>query len=217
MSFFISGPTAVLAHSISRAVVETLETNGGRLVQLVRLPCDEKWPFLKSGILFARDFYQSFYDTYVGIYEEDSKLIVCGTPGIGKSAFGCYCIYRALMDGKRVVYRTSKYGKWLVYDRYSVSEISEMPSELLRDFRNVVYISDGISPFEVPCPTILITPPEKAVWFGFNKAHGCELKWFGLVFGIEIMSWIYYDVIAFILLPSMKWTNKCNYGVPCQE
>ena len=179
MPFYL-GPTAILAHSISKAVVETLETNGGRLVQLVRLPCDEKWPFLDSGILFARDFYQSFYDTYVGIYKEGSKLIVCGTPGIGNSAFGCYCIYRALMDRKRVVYRTSKHGKWLVYDRYSVSELSEMPSELLRDFKNVVYISDAISPFEVPCPTILITSPKKIVWFEFNKARGCEMKWFGI-------------------------------------
>ena len=160
--------------------MESLETNGGRLVQLVRLPCDEKWPFLYSGILFARDFYQSFYDTYVGPYKESSKLIVCGAPGIGKSAFGCYCIYRALMDGKRVVYRTSSHGKWFVYDRYSVSELSEMPSALLRDFKNVVYISDAISPFEVPCPTILITPPKKNIWYGFNKAHGCEMKWFGV-------------------------------------
>ena len=65
--------------------VETLETDCGSQVQLLRLP---NGPFLVSGILFVRDFYQSFYDSYVGVYAKGSKLIVCGTPGIGKSAFG---------------------------------------------------------------------------------------------------------------------------------
>jgi len=87
----------VEAHSIAKAELETLETDGGRRVQLIRLPFEENWPFLDSDTLFARDFYQSFYDTYIGDYKKGSKLIICGTPGIGKSAFGCYCIYRALI------------------------------------------------------------------------------------------------------------------------
>ena len=142
LGYFIgTNLSAAVAHSICEVVVETLKTDGDRQVQLLRLPNKENWPFLDSNILFARDFYQSFYDTYLGGYENGTKLIVCGTPGIGKSVFGCYCIYRALMDGKRVVYRTSQLEMWwFVYDRCSVSTHSEMPFALLQDFENVIYI-----------------------------------------------------------------------------
>ena len=145
--------SAAVAHSICEAVVETLKTDGDHQVQLLlRLPNKENRSFLDSSILFARDFGQSFYDTYLGGYENGTKLIVCGTPGIGKSVFGCYCIYRALMDGKRVVYRTSQLGIWFVYDRCSVSTLSEMPLALLKDFerylshfRVKIFGSDSIS------------------------------------------------------------------------
>ena len=102
-------------------------------------------------------------------------------PGIGKPMFGYYCIYRALMDGKRVVYRTSQLEMWwFVYDRCSVSTLSEMPFALLQDFENVIYISDSLRPFNVPCPTILVTFPRRDIWFGFNKLATCKLKWFGV-------------------------------------
>jgi DNA replication protein DnaC len=75
---------------------------------LLKLSDNNKWPFLGSNTLFIRDFYSSFYDQYIGNYKEGTKIVISGTPGIGKSAFGCYAIYRALKDGKIVVFQTAK-------------------------------------------------------------------------------------------------------------
>jgi len=67
-----------------------------------------------------------------------------------------------------------------VYDRHSVSELSKIPSSLLKDFKNVVYISDALRPLSFPCPTILITSPRKDVWVEFNKKNSSRVKWFGI-------------------------------------
>jgi KaiC/GvpD/RAD55 family RecA-like ATPase len=58
-----------------------------------------------SSILFERSFYKDFFDKHVGKYKKNSGLVVLGTPGIGNSAFGSYCVYRGLQDGKTVVYQ----------------------------------------------------------------------------------------------------------------
>eukprot|EP01038_Epipyxis_sp_PR26KG_P014692 gene14692-19739_t len=151
---FIIAADKVKYSSIINASAQELLTNDGRKVELLSLPNKDRWPFLQSNMLFVRDFYKSFYDTHIGIYRKGSKLIVCGTPGIGKSAFGLYCIYRGLMDGKTVVYHTSKYPKWLIYQSQTVSDTFEPPTELLEDFSNVVYIADSIRAFSFTCPTI---------------------------------------------------------------
>ena len=161
--------------------MEILGTYGERQVQLLTLPSNEKWGFLSSSTLFVRDFYPSFYDEYVGDYKRSSKLIIFGTPGIGKSAFGNYCIYRALRDGKKVVYRTSKINShWYIYENNSVSYTVEMPSTLLEDFKTVVYISDSVYPYYFDCPTILITSPKKEIWSSFNDADSTQMKFFGV-------------------------------------
>jgi hypothetical protein len=138
------------------------------------------WPSVISDKLFIRDFYGQFYDTFI-TYRNCCKLIICGTPGIGKSAFGSYCIYRALTDGKTVIYQTLRKNHICVFKGEKVTELNDIPSELLADIKNSLYICDGVKPIfsTVQCPTVLITSPKKAIWNAFSKDEMCEMKWFG--------------------------------------
>ena len=85
----------------------------------VMLPDSVAWPTLHSPVLFVRDFYKPFFDDVLNGLRRNSssisekcvaiaKVVVCGNPGIGKSAFGMYALFRALKDGRAVVYASAK-------------------------------------------------------------------------------------------------------------
>ena len=169
-------------HSIVSATERVLTTAAGTKIKLLQLPDGEDWHHLSHPILFVRDFYESFYDEYFGSYKKKLKVIVTGTPGIGKSAFGVYCIFRALKDGKTVVYNSAK--RHLVFYVYSATTVYTTTNavdiaRLLDDFANVVYLSDALRPDVFPCPTGCFTSPKKDVWYEFSKEQETVLKIFG--------------------------------------
>ena len=175
-----AGSDVVSEHSILSAKITPLELSDGRGVNLLTLLGGAEWPFLHSDTLFVRDFYDAFFNEYLGHYRKDTKVIVSGTPGIGKSAFGLYCIYRALKDDKTVVYHSAKEAAlYYVYSSTSVTSHKDYPDQLLHNSAQVVYISDAIRPAIVPCVTILLTSPTKEVWYEFRKEEGCLDKKFG--------------------------------------
>ena len=172
-----SADSKIKRHELMNAEEIVLNNSSNKLL---KLSDNNEWPFLDSNTLFLRDFYSSFYDEYIGNYKEKAKIVISGTPGIGKSAFGCYAIYRALKDGKIVVFQTAeKPASWLIYEADTVSEVFEnkTPGNLL-DSTNVLYICDSVRPWVVECPTLLITSPKKSVWFEFTKEKGSVMKFF---------------------------------------
>ena len=167
-------------HSIVAVQPEELTTNDGRSVRLLKLPEGEDWYGLGFRILFERDFYGQFYDDFFGHYKKATKVIVSGTPGIGKSAFGLYCVYRGLKDGKTVVYQTAHEPVYIIFSSTTFSRTERFPHEMLHRSENIViFVCDGVRPANVPCPTILVTSPKKEVWFQFFKLPGCILRYFG--------------------------------------
>jgi len=158
------------------AIIEPLPESK---IRLIKLSSDDDWPFLNSNVLFERDFYSDFFDKFVGHYKIKSKLIICGTPGIGKSAFGLYCIYRALKDGKTVVYRSRKVPKdYTIYEGDSMKSVESFPRDILES-PNTLYVVDAMAPESTRCPTVLVTSPNKDIWYEYSKEPGCVMKWFG--------------------------------------
>ena len=176
-----SADSKIKRHELMNAEEIVLNNSSNKLL---KLSDNNEWPFLDSNTLFIRDFYSSFYDQYIGNYKEKAKIVISGTPGIGKSAFGCYAIYRALKDGKIVVFQTAKIlGSWFIYEADTVSEVFEnkTPGILMKyskNAKNVLYICDSVRPWIVECPTLLITSPKKSVWFEFTKEKGSVMKFF---------------------------------------
>ncbi len=178
-AYGVLASSAAKKHSLLNPESVRLTTNRGKIVSLLKLPAGSKWLFLKSNILFVRDFYEDFFNEFIGRFAEDSKLIICGTPGIGKSVFGQYCIYRALQAGKTVVYHCEKCSdSFFIFKGDSVIEVSKRPRTLLTDL-NTLYLVDSIKPSIVSCPTVLISCPQRDVWKDFSREEGCLQKWFG--------------------------------------
>jgi hypothetical protein len=142
-------------HSVFDAKRVVLDDGDG--AELLKLSKKKKWMSLNSHIyiLFVRSFYKDFYDKHIiCTYEEYSGLVVLGTPGIGKSAFGSYCVYRGLQDGKTVVYQTMD-GAMRVYTSDSVTWVdhSSFVRRLL-DKPDTLCVVDSRPPLHVSCPTV---------------------------------------------------------------
>ena len=138
----------------------------------VMLPDSVAWPTLHSPVLFVRDFYKPFFDDVLNGLRRNSssisekgvaiaKVVVCGNPGIGKSAFGMYAVFRALKDGRTVVYASAKLlPKNLLFKDgvvYSVKDLDDL-ALVLSDF-NTVLICDSLTPPVCNAFTMMVTSP----------------------------------------------------------
>ena len=149
------------------------------------LPHGVHWPTLHSPVLFVRHFYQPLFDDVLnGLNHFKSadtaggcvgKVIVCGNPGIGKSAFGMYALFRAVRAGRTVVYASAKLSPSVLVFRsgtvQSASHVDDV-AHLTADPESVL-ISDSLVPPVCKAFTMLITSPRKDRWHEFNKEMDC--------------------------------------------
>jgi hypothetical protein len=171
-------------HSIFDAKRVVLDDGDG--AELLKLSKKKKWMSFPSNILFVRSFYEDFYDNHIGKYKEDYGLVVLGTPGIGKSAFGSYCVYRGLKDGKTVVYQTMD-GAMRVYTSDSVTWVDHTTNVFgLLDEPDTLYVVDYGPPLHASCLTVLVAPLMRDKWKGFAKRDGTDIRYFG-VYSVEEM------------------------------
>jgi hypothetical protein len=100
-----------------------------------------------------------------------------GNPGIGKSSFGYYVLYRALRAGRTVCYQAEllENASYIFYPTH-VERVKKggLPEQLLNDFRTV-YISDSMKPGRFDAFTLLITSPQKRVWGEFDKGDTARM------------------------------------------
>ena len=72
---------------------------------LLKMPAGCKWPFATNNVLFVREYYSPVYEDVLNECKfnetKDRQYIVTGQPGIGKTVFGWYIIYRLLTDTTR--------------------------------------------------------------------------------------------------------------------
>ena len=157
----------------------------------VMLPDSVAWPTLHSPVLFVRDFYKPFFDDVLNGLRRNSssisekgvaiaKVVVCGNPGIGKSAFGMYAVFRALKDGRTVVYASAKLlPKNLLFKDgvvYSVKDLDDL-ALVLSDF-NTVLICDSLTPPVCNAFTMMVTSPRKERWHEYDKEMDCQMFFF---------------------------------------
>jgi hypothetical protein len=178
MLIYHIGDTSRPHSIINGSIVEHIEDG----IDIISLPAGEYWENLESNKLFVRNIYPRFYEDYISSYKKGTKIILSGTPGIGKSSFGLYCIYRGLKDGKSVLYHSTKQlGGVLLFTSTSSRYISyDEFLKLARVDDNILYIADGIKPLVCRTPTILITSPNRDVWFQYSKEPKVEEKKFGI-------------------------------------
>lgn len=74
------------------------------------LPEGVVWPDMTSSVLHVRYFFQDFLDGVLCGFDREragfKRLIVCGTAGLGKSAFGAWlCAQAVLYTNRTVVYQ----------------------------------------------------------------------------------------------------------------
>ena len=73
------------------------------------LPEGVVWPDLKSPVLHMRDFFEDFVEGALSGFDRKKAgydiYIVCGTAGLGKSAFGAWLCAYAVLQGRTVVYQ----------------------------------------------------------------------------------------------------------------
>ena len=171
------------AHSLASENIRFEEV--GSDVQTLELPKGEIWPAVSHSKLFVRAVYRKYYDKFINGHRssEDNKTIVCGTPGIGKSAAGMYFLHRALHEGKTVIYRALHQEVCTIYDQFSQTRIpfdSPRPSELLEN-PTTLLITDGVPPpSQCGCAVVLITSPKHNVWYPFSKDPNCKQHFFPL-------------------------------------
>ena len=168
------------------------------------------WPTLNTRTLFVREWYGGCYDGVMGSLlgfvlpsgKYARKFIVCGTPGIGKSAFGLYALYRALREGHTVVYDVAKLDFGFVLSPHGVSAFEHAHVALQSAIRqrDTLYISDSITPPVVNAFTLFITSPRRDRYHEFRKEGDCIMLYAPSLLGQRL------SAAASCATPSRTWT-----------
>ena len=147
----------------------------------VVLPEGVIWPTMASKVLFVRHFYADLYENVLGGLAQGektgrfNKFIICGNPGIGKSAFGLYCLFRALKDNRTVVYQVEKLVSCYVFSGESCREVPlvSLTSQVVKPPElsdpRTVFITDSTTPPMVQAFTVFITSPRRSRWHEYSK------------------------------------------------
>ncbi|RYE82330.1 MAG: hypothetical protein EOO65_05645, partial [Methanosarcinales archaeon] len=108
-------PVVLAPTSVERPKDEDTDADKVKGLQLtVPVEWTVKWPSIpKCDVLMVRHFYDRFIEQHVwcvlpkkegAAARPENQLVITGTPGIGKSAFGMYLLHRALNVGKTAVF-----------------------------------------------------------------------------------------------------------------
>ena len=130
--------------------------------------------------ILVRDSYKTLYEIINHGEHKDKHVVVVGNPGIGKSCFLLYEMYRLRQENKdlRLFYTSASLSQHILFDRDSVHLFTteEMPS-ILGVLQDLTYLYDcgtkGDKTVYPPVPaqkTIIATSPDKTNTQSFWKA-----------------------------------------------
>jgi hypothetical protein len=161
----------VLQEALPFARLEPIESHGEDGCQALVLYDSRgkpvNWPNLVSNKLLIRPVFREFFERpdifNFGKRREGDDVtfntLVRGIPGIGKSSFALYCLWRLVTQEKRhVLY---DYPKGL--DDSETLEIGSGPRD------EAVYIADGLKPRKVAGIRLLVTSPRQEFFEEFKK------------------------------------------------
>ena len=169
------------------------------------------WPILKSPVLFVRHFYDAFYAGVLGDarngYTKGNvrfrSVCVTGNPGIGKSSFGYYALFRALRDGRTVVYQAEKLlrkdtaQKMFLFKGPSVS-VDPLAIDDALDDPDAVFISDSIVPVDVDAFTLYVTSPRRERTWEYGKTDSNSMRYF------PVLTWDEIDAMRVACFPHVS-------------
>jgi hypothetical protein len=143
----------------------------------VTLPDGQEWPALNSEVMFVRPHFPLLYEDVMSELRRESGKwwLLTGTPGIAKSTFGLYCLWRVIMEGKRtVVYQYDKHSKkYVVYpdgQQYTLPKLAVSNEETdVLDDPDAVFITDSITPSPNRAVTLMVSSPDREKYKEFQK------------------------------------------------
>jgi hypothetical protein len=139
----------------------------------LQLPDNIIWPGATSSILFKRFFFDPFFKDVLHECQmvDDSigdgtayRRVISGQPGIGKSVYGWYLIYRILTEQPRraIVYISdSLNAAFVLYPDGRIEETvaTSISHALIASLPDPVIISDSVVPGVYKAPAIIISSP----------------------------------------------------------
>ena len=165
--------------------------------------------------LFVRESYEKMLPILVSQLENQAhpRVLVRGTPGIGKTHFGLFLLLYYARQNATVVYQNGPmntcylFSPTVVYTSQGV-EVGVFGEHLKGD---TIYLVDSFTPNIATVRSILLTSPRKGIWDDFYK-HSTSLF-------MPIWSWDEMELLRSLLYPSLGTTQvKEKYdrwgGVP---
>ena len=145
-----------------------------------------------SSIMFLREFYMPFYKGVLNEFEVSPSTVltpnfaILGNPGIGKSIFGRFLFFLAVhkTGDRAVVYinGSSKNGVFLQGDaiwKFRCSDSGGIPQDVADALLSPtsIFICDSMAPpaLEGGAFTVLITSPDRRVWYEWTKQARAKL------------------------------------------
>lgn len=156
------------------------------------------WPVIDSPVLFVRPFYDAFYEGVLGrsldgfarpSQKRCRKVCVTGNPGVGKSSFGYYALFRALRQGRTVVYQAEKLDRVggardvFLFKDAEVRLYNSDVHYLELQSPATLFISDSVVPPVVGAFTLYVTSPRHDRTWEFRKSDDAAVLYF------PVLSW----------------------------
>jgi len=156
--------------------------------RLVALPPGVDWPQLGDAPLFVRPFYEGCYEGVLNSLDPSCtaalrKFTIVGNAGIGKSAFGAYVLWRAVLARRTVVYISDKVHEAFIIhadgraEAFAANHFIDRTLGVLAA-KATVLICDGVKPPIVNAFTLLITSPVRERWKEFDKCLDADRLFF---------------------------------------
>jgi hypothetical protein len=137
----------------------------------LELPRNIEWPIATNYILFKRFFFDDFFKHVLHeckMVDDPTgdgtayRKVVSGQPGIGKSVYGWYIIYRILTEQpqRAIVYISdSLEAAFVLHPDGRTEETTSVSHELVASLYDPVVIADSVVPKAYKVPTIIISSP----------------------------------------------------------
>lgn len=129
--------------------------------------------------LFVRDCYPRLLELVLPVVNNPSprahRVVVLGTPGVGKTFFGFYLLVNLIRERQYdILYKRSNSALYLYpADPKSVAKTISLDESSTLNLEETIFICDGIKPPIEGMPTVLITSPQREIWWQFHK-DGCR-------------------------------------------
>jgi len=183
--------STAFANSKAQLWAHCLKTALPRVGTVVKLPKGCSWLHeegdMNSMPMLIRSSYSDLFDKMMELKANVKTLrgyVLTGNPGIGKSCFLSYCLWRFAKEGKTVIFESvEREGAWLFLPNGSVSfhRRKVLPAEASLSTSYYLFDPYGDEPDEpIGCSafTIIASSPNKKHYKGFRKRRGCGVVYY---------------------------------------